>query len=47
MTYEQLLNHFGNQQAVANALGCKQNTVSDWRFGIPRGRQFEIQLLFC
>jgi len=43
MTYKQLLDHFGGQQKVADALNCKQNTVSDWRDGIPRGRQFEIK----
>lgn len=31
---QQLIDHFGSQQATASALGVKQGTVSGWSRGI-------------
>ncbi len=48
MTFNELINHFGTQQKVADALGFKQPTVCGWNKpnrGIPRGVQAEIQII--
>lgn len=47
MTPSEAIEHFGSQVALANALGLTQPTVSGWVQGgrIPRGRQFQIQVL--
>ena len=45
MTYDQLINHFGTQVAVAAALGIKQPSVSEWKKEIPPLRQMQIQLI--
>ena len=49
MTYDQAEKHFGSQGALARAFDppLRQSTVSDWKQngGIPRGRQFELQVI--
>ncbi len=45
MTYDQLINHFGTQVAVAAALGIKQPSVAEWKKSIPPLRQMQIQLV--
>jgi hypothetical protein len=44
MTYQDLIAHYGTQQAAAAAIGMSQSTVSDWGTkGIPYLRQVQYQ----
>lgn len=46
MKYEEVLDHFGSQQATADALGIKQPSVAAWKeSGIPEPRQFQIEVI--
>lgn len=45
MTKDQLLIHYGSQEAVAKALGIKQPSVANWRDPLPELRQLEIERL--
>lgn len=46
MTFDELINHFGTQQAAADAIGISQPSVSGWREGgIPLPRQYQIQVI--
>ncbi len=46
MTKDQVIAYFGgSQQAVANALGIRQPSVSGWRDPLPELRQLEIERL--
>ena len=46
MTYEQLIAHYGTQQAAADAIGIKQPSVAEWKekgIPIPRQAQYELE----
>lgn len=45
MNFNQLLNHFGTQVKAAEALGCTQPTLSNWkkRGRIPHLQQLRIE----
>jgi hypothetical protein len=46
MKFQDLVDHFGTQRKVAEALGISKQLASYWkRAGIPIGRQYEIQVL--
>lgn len=45
MTYSELIRHFESLTKAAAALQLPISTVSDWRAGIPFGRQCEIQIV--
>lgn len=46
MMFQELVEHYGSQQQVAEALGISKQLASYWkRAGIPLGRQYEIQIL--
>lgn len=46
MTFQELIDHYGSQKQVAEALGISKQLASYWkRAGIPIGRQYEIQIL--
>lgn len=45
MTYQQLLTRFGTQQAIANALGIDQSTVSCWNGEVPAKYQYQLAVL--
>ena len=46
MTFQDLVDHYGSQKQVAEALGISKQLASYWkRVGIPIGRQYEIQIL--
>jgi transcriptional repressor of cell division inhibition gene dicB len=46
MKFQDLIDHYGSQQKVADALGISKQLASYWkRAGIPLGRQYEIQIL--
>ena len=46
MTYDDLRKTLGTQVEIAEALGMKQPTISQWRKkGIPIERQWQIQLV--
>lgn len=45
MTYEDLVEEFGNGNRAAKALGYSRQAVSQWKFrGIPFEAQFRIQM---
>ncbi len=45
MTYDQLIEYFGTQQAAADAIGIKQPSVAEWKEnGIPIPRQAQYEL---
>ncbi len=46
MTYQQVLDFFGGGalSKAARALDLPVSTVSEWRDGVPYGRQCEIQI---
>lgn len=43
-TVEEIIEHFGGRQAIADVLGCKANNISMWRGFIPRNLAYEIQV---
>lgn len=43
MTKSDVLNHFGTQQAIADALGIYQSSVAEWTERIPALRQIQIE----
>ena len=45
MTLDQVVKHFGSQAAAARALGIKQPAVAQWRKGVPKLRQLQIQVV--
>lgn len=46
MTFQDLVDHYGSQQKVAEALGISKQLASYWKkAGVPIGRQYEIQIL--
>ena len=47
MSTDDLVRYFGSQIATARALGVDKRVVNYWftKGQIPRGRQFEIQVL--
>lgn len=45
MTKDEVIAHFGSQQAVATALGIKQPSVANWADPLPELRQLEIERL--
>ena len=47
MSPQQVIDHFGSQTKVADALDCGQSTVAGWveQGYVPDGRQAQIQLL--
>lgn len=46
MTPQDLINFFGSMSAVARALGCKPQTVSEWVAAgkVPEGRQYQAEI---
>lgn len=45
MTYNDLVRHYGTAAACARRLGLQRQAVHRWqRFGIPTGRQYQIQV---
>jgi len=40
-----VVQYFRTQRAVAKALGITEQAVSAWPEIVPRGRQFELQVL--
>lgn len=45
MTYDELIAHYGSQQAVANALKVGQTTVVYWKkVGIPTDHQIAAEV---
>lgn len=46
MTPQDLLVFFGSKSAIARALGCKPNSVSEWFDAgqVPDGRQYQAQI---
>ncbi len=45
MTFEQVVDYFGGSLTeAAKALGVPLSTLSDWRHGVPYGRQCQIQI---
>lgn len=44
MTYEQAIKYFGTESEIARSLGVKPPSVSEWKDGIPIGRQYQIEL---
>ena len=46
MDVTNLVQHFGSQAAAARAVGVSAQLMSAWKkHGIPKGRQYEIQIL--
>lgn len=46
MTYDEVIAHYGSQDAAAKACGIKQPSVAAWKeSGIPGPRQFQIEVL--
>lgn len=47
MKFDQVIKHFGSQVAAAEALGCSQPTLSNWksRGRIPHIQQIRIEHL--
>lgn len=45
MTYDDVIAHFGSQQAAADALDISQPSISDWKRSerIPHIRQLQIE----
>ena len=46
MKFDQVVKHFGSQVAAADAIGCTQPTLSNWkaRGSIPQLQQLRIEL---
>lgn len=46
VTFNEIVEYFGSQAAIARALGIKPPSVSQWaRDGVPELRQFQIERL--
>jgi hypothetical protein len=45
MTYDDVINFFGSQNAVAAALGLTQPTVSSWHGTVPDQHQYALEIL--
>lgn len=45
MTKDEVIQHYGSQGIVADALGIKQPSVANWRDPLPELRQLEIERL--
>ncbi len=46
MTYNDLLQHFGSQGAIARAIGLSQPSVWEWQEkGVPLPRQAQFELI--
>lgn len=46
MTYDDLIQHFKTQRAVAETLGLTQPSISDWKErGVPHLRQIQIETI--
>lgn len=46
MRYEDLIQYFGSQAAVAKAFGIQQPSVAEWKKrGVPEKRQLEAEQL--
>jgi ParB-like chromosome segregation protein Spo0J len=47
MTPEQVIKHFGTQQAVADALGFRQSAVANWlvRGKVPPISQLKLEII--
>lgn len=46
MKFQDLIDYYGSQRQLAEALGISKQVASYWkRAGIPIGRQYEIQVL--
>lgn len=45
MTLNEAIEHFGSKKGIAEALKINKSTVTNWGEQIPRGRQFELQVL--
>ncbi|NUW71396.1 Cro/Cl family transcriptional regulator [Vibrio mediterranei] len=43
MNKKLVIDHFGSQQAVANALGISQVAVHKWKDNIPELRAYQIE----
>ena len=43
MTYDQAIAYFGTAAQMARMLGVKPPSVSEWKDGIPMGRQYQIE----
>ena len=45
MTTEEAIKHYGTQQKLADALGIKQGSVSEWKKYPPALRQLQLQTI--
>lgn len=45
MRKQDVIEHFGSQRAIAEALDISEQAVSAWEDEIPEGRQFQIQII--
>lgn len=45
MTLNEAIKYFGSKKGIADALQVNKSTVTNWGDQIPRGRQFELQVL--
>lgn len=45
MRKKDVVEHFGSQKAVAEALNLTEAAISAWPDDVPRGRAFELQVL--
>jgi len=46
MTFNELIQHFGSQAAVARALGVSPAAVSQWAInGVPKLRQYQARAI--
>ena len=45
MRKQDVIEHFGSQRAIAEALDISEQAVSAWDDEIPEGRQFQLQVI--
>jgi len=45
MKTEQVIEHFGSHQAVAEALGISRQAVHMWGEYVPEGRAWQLQVI--
>lgn len=45
MTKSQAIEHFGSAAELARAIGVSRSAISHWPEEIPRGRQYQIEVL--